>query len=144
MRQEKQLTVFYYGRCPICAREINFYKGRRGAERVAWVDVSRLAGDEVLPSLPAIKQGVCIFLRYPDGTLVPGREALVGVWAVLPGFRLWGKVFEVITSTRSRDLGADLFEDLEDISVGQYSPRAAALRSSILRGVARLRSQASR
>ena len=109
MTEAKQLTVFYFGRCPFCAREISFYKRRRGAERVAWVDVGGLASDEIVPGLTAIEAGVCIHLQYPDGTLVSGEEALVGIWAALPSFRLWGKVFEVITSTRSRDLGPVAF-----------------------------------
>ena len=36
----RSLTVFFDGSCPICSKEINFYKMRAGADELSWVDVS--------------------------------------------------------------------------------------------------------
>lgn len=33
-------TVYYDGGCPVCSREINFYRHRPGGESLAWVDVT--------------------------------------------------------------------------------------------------------
>jgi predicted DCC family thiol-disulfide oxidoreductase YuxK len=35
-----RLTVYYDGGCPICAREIGFYRARPGAEGFDWVNVA--------------------------------------------------------------------------------------------------------
>ena len=37
MGDARPLTVFYDGACPLCDREISFYKRRRGAEGVRWI-----------------------------------------------------------------------------------------------------------
>lgn len=34
-------TVYYDGACPLCQREISFYRQRKGAEAVRWVDVAQ-------------------------------------------------------------------------------------------------------
>ena len=34
----RSLTVFFDGSCPICSKEINFYKMRAGADELSWVD----------------------------------------------------------------------------------------------------------
>ena len=45
------LTVFYDGACPLCRREIAFYRRRRGAARIRWLDISRAPEGEVAPGL---------------------------------------------------------------------------------------------
>ena len=93
----KKLAVFYNGACPFCAREITFYRRRKGADSVSWVDVRHLAAeDEVAPGLSKKEAHVCLHVRYADGTLVSGAEAYAGLWLSLPGFRLWGRFFEKI------------------------------------------------
>jgi predicted DCC family thiol-disulfide oxidoreductase YuxK len=34
-------TVYYNGGCPICSREISFYRRRPGGDSFAWVDVTQ-------------------------------------------------------------------------------------------------------
>lgn len=35
-----KLTVYYDGACPLCRREIEFYRRRRGADAIEWVDAA--------------------------------------------------------------------------------------------------------
>ena len=42
----RSLTVFFDGSCPICSKEIIFYKMRAGADELSWVDVSDEFGVE--------------------------------------------------------------------------------------------------
>ncbi len=44
-------TAYYDGACPLCAREIAFYRRQAGAKRIRWINVSGLSGDEVAPDL---------------------------------------------------------------------------------------------
>ncbi len=134
-----QLTVFYYGACPICAREIKFYSRRRGAEALSWIDVCGRHSDEDSRALSNIEPGACIHLLYSDGTLVSGGEALAGIWAALPGFRRWGRVFEVITSTRSRDVGIRPVESAENIIVADDGDALAARTTPFFRRITRAR-----
>lgn len=43
-----RLSVFYDGDCPLCQREIAFYRRRSGAERIRWIDVAS-CDEAVLP-----------------------------------------------------------------------------------------------
>lgn len=87
MTEQAPLTVYYDGACPLCRREVAWYRRLDRAGRLAWQDVSRDAGD-------LARDGVCqadalarIHARRPDGTLVTGAAAFVAMWERLPGFR---------------------------------------------------------
>lgn len=94
MATAKKLTVFYDGACPLCAREISFYRRRKGAERVSWVDVSRWSEEQVAPGLSKEKALARFHVLTADGTIVSGGAAFAGLWAVLPGFGLLGRLFQ--------------------------------------------------
>ncbi|QCK87713.1 DUF393 domain-containing protein [Phreatobacter aquaticus] len=99
MAEAPTLTVFYDGSCPLCIREIGFYRRRQGANAVAWVDVSQAASD-VAPGLSCSAAMARFHVRRPDGTLVSGGRAFAELWAVLPAFAWIGRFF------RSGPLGA--------------------------------------
>lgn len=89
----KKVTVFYDGACPLCAREIGFYRKRTNAEVVDWVDVSQCAGDTVAPGLSKADAMARFHVIGADGTLVSGGDAFRELWRVLPAFRLWSRLF---------------------------------------------------
>lgn len=93
------LTVFYDGSCPLCIREIGFYRRRQGADAVAWVDVSK-AQANVAPGLSCSAAMARFHVQRPDGALVSGGRAFAELWAVLPAFAWIGRLF------RSGPLGA--------------------------------------
>ena len=49
MQNQQMPKVFYDGACPLCIREIAFYKRRKGADGVTWVDVSDAAHKHSAP-----------------------------------------------------------------------------------------------
>ncbi len=92
MAQTENLTVFYDGACPLCRREIGFYKNRKGAEAISWIDVSRAARDEVAPGLTKTQAMARFHVMKPGGALVSSGRAFAELWAALPGFRLFGRI----------------------------------------------------
>jgi len=72
--EKGRMTVFYDGACPLCSREIAFYRKLRGAEAIEWFDVSAVLEDKVAVDLP--KQTACerFHVRGADGQLFAGGE----------------------------------------------------------------------
>ena len=92
---DRQLTVFYDGDCPLCRREISFYRKRQGADAVCWVDVSRSCEPEVAPGLAKASALTRFHVRDNDGRLVSGGAALAALWEALPGFHTLGRLFRL-------------------------------------------------
>lgn len=86
-------SVFYDGGCPVCRREIAFYKRRKGANRIEWVDLSRSIDGEVAPGLCRDAALARFHVLNADGKLVSGGEAFACLWDALPGLRPVGRVF---------------------------------------------------
>ena len=87
-------TAYYDGACPLCAREIGFYRRQEGADLIRWVDVSAIDGGNVLPNLTRAEALARFTVRDADGVLVSGSPAFVRVWKQLPRFRWIAAVFE--------------------------------------------------
>ncbi len=86
------LTVYYDGACPLCRREIDFYRRRRGADRIAWVDVGRAQGPVVDSDLSVCDALSRFHVRTNRGRLISGGRAFAEIWANLPGFRPLGRL----------------------------------------------------
>tara|TARA_R110002167_G_scaffold24188_8_gene85458 strand:+ start:90 stop:482 length:393 start_codon:yes stop_codon:yes gene_type:complete len=95
MTDRENLTVFYDGACPLCAREIGFYRRRRGADAVNWVDVSRDGEDEPAPGLSRRQALARFHVREADGRMLSGGRAFAALWLSLPGFRPLGRLFRL-------------------------------------------------
>ncbi|WP_299396724.1 thiol-disulfide oxidoreductase DCC family protein [Pelagibius sp.] len=95
MSDSERLTVFYDGACPLCRREIAFYQRRRGAEAVAWCDVSALAGGEATAGLSCEAALARFHVREPSGRLLSGGAAFARLWEELPAFRALGRAFRL-------------------------------------------------
>lgn len=100
--QDAKLSVYYDGACPICTREIDFYRRRTDAESVAWIDVSRCDAAEVRPGLTRGQALARFHVAAADGRLISGGPAFAALWSVVPGFRWLGLLF------RSRPAAAAL------------------------------------
>jgi len=94
MNSQKALTVFYDGACPLCRREIAFYRRRRGANNVAWRDISDAAvGDgDIAPGLSACEARARFHVLDARGVLHSGGDAFASLWRALPAFRIAGQI----------------------------------------------------
>jgi predicted DCC family thiol-disulfide oxidoreductase YuxK len=97
LKRKRPISVYYDGSCPLCSREISFYRKRRGAESVAWVDVSQPRN---LPADLSRAEAMARFhVRDANGRLVDGGYAFAELWKQFPVFR-WAGVFFSSPATR--------------------------------------------
>lgn len=87
-----RLTVFYDGACPLCRREIDYYRRRNGANDLEWVDLSGVRGDVVVPGLRVEDALRRMHVRRADGSFASGALAFAELWAALPAFRPIGRI----------------------------------------------------
>lgn len=88
-----EVTVFYDGSCPLCTAEIGFYRRRRGAERLAWVDVSACPATALAPGLSRDQAMRRFHVADARGRLVSGGRAFAILWTALPAFAWLGRLF---------------------------------------------------
>jgi predicted DCC family thiol-disulfide oxidoreductase YuxK len=91
----KLLSVFYDGGCPVCSREIAFYKARPGADGFDWVDVVNSPAQALGPGLSREAALERMHVRLANGTLLSGAAAFAAMWRRMPGFRLLGLVLAI-------------------------------------------------
>lgn len=86
------LTVYFDGSCPLCSREIAWYRNRAGAESVCWSDVSKVAECNVAEDLKTCDAINRFHVRKSDGTLISGALAFSELWQTIPSLKLAGKI----------------------------------------------------
>ena len=103
------LTVFFDGSCPICSKEIDFYKGREGAGHLNWIDVSDEGNS--LPVGERSRQELMarFHVMQDDGTLLSGGAAFAELWASLPVFSIPGRLFKLPILRLFINIGYDIF-----------------------------------
>ncbi len=84
------LTVYFDGGCPLCRKEIAFWRRRNGADRIDWIDLTEVPGAFVTEGLSkddAIKR---FHVQTHEGRLYSGARAFAALWSVLPATRIAG------------------------------------------------------
>jgi predicted DCC family thiol-disulfide oxidoreductase YuxK len=103
-------AIFFDGACPLCAREIAFYRRRAGSENIDWVDISQSPEDgEVVPGLCREQALARFHALTTHGRVVSGGAAFATLWSALPGFRLVGRLFRLLPLAWLLDRAYDLF-----------------------------------
>lgn len=81
------VTVYFDGACPLCRREIAFYRDLRGADTIDWVNVAN-CNDEDIPANVSREQLLGRFhIQMADLSVKSGAEAFVEIWRKLTAFR---------------------------------------------------------
>ena len=84
------LTVFYDGACPICEREISFYRTMRGAELINWCDIQAATSNNPSEGLSRVAALKRFHVKTSEGNLLSGAAAFAHLWSSLPGWRPLG------------------------------------------------------
>lgn len=107
------LTIYYDGSCPLCRREIAFYRRNPDASQLVWHDVSVnfLANDDANlgPGLNCQRAMAYFHVRDAEGQLFEGGAAFARLWRELRGWRLAGRLFSVWPFSWAINVGYKLF-----------------------------------
>ncbi|MEM9378009.1 MAG: DUF393 domain-containing protein [Pseudomonadota bacterium] len=102
-----KFSVFYDESCPMCRKEIAFYRRRSGAEAIDWVDVSQPAN---VPDGLTCRQAMARFhVRTENGTLIDGGAAFAELWKRLPTLRWLGLISSTPLTRPVLNLAYNLF-----------------------------------
>ena len=93
MDNSPKLQVFYDGSCPICTREIGYYRNCAGAGSIDWVDVHAAKDDDLPQSLDRDTAMARFHVRTGTGELRSGADAFATLWRGLDRFRWIGRLF---------------------------------------------------
>jgi demethoxyubiquinone hydroxylase (CLK1/Coq7/Cat5 family) len=103
------LTVLFDGACPLCQREIRFWRRRPGADAISWVDISVSDTSEVAPGLARSDALARFHVIDTNGAIVSGGPAFARLWGALPGFRWLGQLFQTAPCAWFLERGYRLF-----------------------------------
>lgn len=87
-----RFSVFYDGGCPLCVREIGFYRRQSGADRIDWVDLSEVSDGNVAPGLSCQAALARFHVQTRSGELLQGGTAFAALWRELPRFQTLGRL----------------------------------------------------
>jgi len=78
------LTVLYDGACPLCSREIDWYRTKQASEAIRWVDLTDPAAG--LPAGITRDAALARFhVVHANGTATTGAAAFLRLWRAYPG-----------------------------------------------------------
>lgn len=81
-----ELQVLYDGGCPLCRREIAYYRGLAAREPIIWLDISD--SQQNLPNGINRCDALSRFhLVGTNGEVWQGARAFLRLWRALPGWR---------------------------------------------------------
>ena len=110
-----ELTVYFDGSCPLCAREIAFYRRCRGGDRLDWVDVSELPDGEIAAGLSKSAALRRFHVKEPDGRILSGGLAFAHLWSALSALRPIGRISRIPPLAWLLELGYRLFLKLRPL-----------------------------
>lgn len=91
-----ETTVVYYdGACPLCRREVAWYRARPGGSDIDWFDVGHHDGENVAPDLRTTDALRRLHVRSRDGGLLSGARAFAELWLALPRLRIYGRLLRL-------------------------------------------------
>ena len=102
-------VVLFDGACPLCRREIAFYRGLNGADAMEWIDVSLMSGEEVVPGITRTEAMRRFHVVNATGEVLAGGPAFAALWRNFPAFRPFGRLFEHKPMSWILDQAYDLF-----------------------------------
>ncbi|MBS83222.1 MAG: DUF393 domain-containing protein [Gammaproteobacteria bacterium] len=87
------IKVLYNNKCPVCSREINYYK-KLSSSNIKWLDINNLSDISKIIDKSHNDLVKRLHVIY-DGKIYVGIDAFIILWANLPKFRIFSKIISL-------------------------------------------------
>ena len=102
------LTIFYDGRCPLCAAEMKQLRQYDDDGKLCLEDINQPDFKQRFPHIDPIAADRVLHGELANGTLIYGLDVTAQAWALV-GHHLWLKLFRLPLLRWFADLGYLLF-----------------------------------
>ena len=92
MAEESPLRVYYDSACPLCRREVAFYRRIAPGQRVAWLDLHDPGVDPAADGIARERALGRLHAVAADGRALSGARAFTAIWRRVPRLRPFGIV----------------------------------------------------
>jgi predicted DCC family thiol-disulfide oxidoreductase YuxK len=89
------VQVYFDGGCPVCSREIAFYRAQVKGEGFDWIDAASASDASLGEDLPRSAALARMHVRLADGRLVSGAAAFAALWRGVPGLSWLGRLLQI-------------------------------------------------
>ena len=99
------ITVYYDDQCPLCTREINFYKRKIEPKDAHWEAISNI-NEEKIDKGKALEK---LHVSDSNGNLFVGTDAFIEIWARIPQLNKIAKVMKIPIFKIFLEIGYEIF-----------------------------------
>ncbi len=89
--KQPTITVYYDDQCPLCTREINFYKRKIEPKDAHWEAISNI-NEEKIDKGKALEK---LHVSDSNGNLFVGTDAFIEIWARVPELSKFAKILRM-------------------------------------------------
>lgn len=123
----QQLTIFFDGNCPLCAREISALRARDRQQRITFENIYAADFARRYPAIDIVKADRTLHGQLADGTMIYGLDVTAKAWRLVEAHR-WIQVLRWPVIRWFTDTGYLLFARLRH-PLGRLLGRAKACDS---------------
>ena len=103
--KQPTITVYYDDQCPLCTREINFYKRKIEPKDAHWEAISNI-NEEKIDKGKALEK---LHVSDSNGNLFVGTDAFIEIWARIPQLNKIAKVMKIPIFKIFLEIGYEIF-----------------------------------
>ena len=103
--KQPTITVYYDDQCPLCTREINFYKRKIEPKDAHWEAISNI-NEEKIDKGRALEK---LHVSDSNGNLFVGTDAFIEIWARIPQLNKIAKVMKIPIFKIFLEIGYEIF-----------------------------------
>lgn len=103
------MKVFYDGLCPLCSREIDYYKKKDQSALIKWCDITEPGFDAQAENLDPTEVHRIFHVKNTAGEIITGVEAFVEIWRTLPELKNWARASQIPGVKPAMKLGYFVF-----------------------------------
>ena len=103
------LKVYFDGLCPLCSREIDYYRTKNGASAIGWIDITQPGFDAVSEGLDPALVHRYFHVKDQSGKVTSGIDAFIEIWSRIPALKLWKTASSLPGARPVMKLGYALF-----------------------------------